>query len=610
MSDASTDAAIPVGETSAGPGAGDIPAGEPVSLLVEEVLQGRGAIFGKSGSGKSNNVSVIVEELLDAGYPACIFDADGEYVSLKEEFEILHVGGDEFCERVVGPEHADALAQLGIDQREPIILDLGGYAEDDADATDDEVTRDEMVRAVTAAFFDRASKAKREGRGVPYLLVAEEIHEYVPQQGGLTPGGAKLVKVAKRGRSRGLGVVGISQRPAAVDKDFITQCDWLCWNRLTWDNDTNVAGRILGSEYKDAVEDLADGEAFLQTDWDEQIRRVQFRRRRTTDLGEAPGLDGAAEVELKETDTSVLDELDTAAAQARTKQQQIDRLREQLKAVREERDDWQERYEDAEYLADVSAEVTSSQLESLFAGAGLEGAEVALETATVEINGDPIEVPEVIRADVLEIREQKRELEDAVAEKDARIEDLEARVDELEQYETIAKRADHLEDLRDDVTELIQRHENVLDLETGGQVEKLQRRIRALEEEKEDLEERIPEEFTEVSELLAHDLVQEVIDEAAAESRYADEHTWDVVTALAGAEYVTVDQVEPYVDVGRSSTNEILRELEEAGIASSEKNRNQTRYRLDEDALRARIDTQRKREEIKRQRKDLRGETS
>ena len=51
------------------------------SLPVVEVLTGRGVVLGKSGSGKSNSASVIVEELLDDGYPVLIVDVDGEQVA-------------------------------------------------------------------------------------------------------------------------------------------------------------------------------------------------------------------------------------------------------------------------------------------------------------------------------------------------------------------------------------------------------------------------------------------------------------------------------------------------------------------------------------------------
>ncbi len=117
-----------------------------------------------------------------------------------------------------------------------------------------------------------------------------------------------LIKIGKRGRKHGLGIVGISQRPADVKKDFITQCDWLLWHRLTWDNDTNVVGRMLDGEYASAVEDLADGEGFLMTDWAE-TERVQFYRKQTFDAGATPGLADFERPELKSVSEELVAEL-------------------------------------------------------------------------------------------------------------------------------------------------------------------------------------------------------------------------------------------------------------------------------------------------------------
>jgi hypothetical protein len=84
-----------------------------------------------------------------------------------------------------------------------------------------------------------------------------------------------------------------------VDKDFITQCDWLAWHRLTWANDTKVVKRVLGGDYADQIEDLNTGESFLVTDWDESIRRVQFRKKHTFDAGATPGFGETRDPDLK-----------------------------------------------------------------------------------------------------------------------------------------------------------------------------------------------------------------------------------------------------------------------------------------------------------------------
>jgi len=266
------------------------------SMPTIEVLTGRGFVTGKSGSGKSNTASVVAEELLAAGAPMLVVDADGEYYGLKESFELLHVGGDDRCDLQVSTAHAERLASVALDRQVPVILDLSGYRDPDEGR--------EVVGAVVEALFARAAEAR-----TPFLLLVEEAHEFIPEGGGLDDVGKTLVRVAKRGRKRGLGVCALSQRPASVSKEYITQCDWLVWHRLTWDNDTAVVSRILGSDAADEVQDLADGEAIVMTDWDGRTTRVRFRRKRTFDAGATPDLGGVETPDLKSVDDDLLADL-------------------------------------------------------------------------------------------------------------------------------------------------------------------------------------------------------------------------------------------------------------------------------------------------------------
>ena len=309
---------IHVADVSEGIG-GDATAepGSPVELPVVDVLTGRSFITGKSGSGKSNTASVVIENLLSNGFPVMIVDTDGEYYGLKEEYEILHAGADDECDIVVSPEHAEKLANLALEQNVPIILDVSGYLEAE--------TANELLLEVVKQLFAKEKRMKK-----PFLLVIEECHEYIPEGGGMDETGKMLIKVGKRGRKHGLGIVGISQRPADVKKDFITQCDWLCWHRLTWDNDTKVVGRILGSKYASAVEDLGDGEAFLMTDWDESIRRIQFHRKETFDAGATPGLDDFERPELKSVSSDLVGELQSISDEQERRESELADLRQEL----------------------------------------------------------------------------------------------------------------------------------------------------------------------------------------------------------------------------------------------------------------------------------------
>ncbi|WP_050032340.1 ATP-binding protein [Halorubrum halophilum] len=352
---------IHVADVSEGIG-GDATAepGSPVELPVVDVLTGRSFITGKSGSGKSNTASVVIENLLDNGFPVMIVDTDGEYYGLKEEYEILHAGADDECDIVVSPEHAEKLATLALEQNVPIILDVSGYLEED--------TANKLILEVVKQLFAKEKRLKK-----PFLLVIEECHEYIPEGGGMDETGKMLIKVGKRGRKHGLGIVGISQRPADVKKDFITQCDWLCWHRLTWDNDTKVVGRILGSKYASAVEDLGDGEAFLMTDWDESIRRIQFHRKQTFDAGATPGLDDFERPELKSVSSDLVGELQSISDEKERRESEIADLKQELEK-RDQRiaelEGELEEARDLSNMADQFAQALLGKAEAPYRGGG------------------------------------------------------------------------------------------------------------------------------------------------------------------------------------------------------------------------------------------------
>jgi hypothetical protein len=247
------------------------------ALPVSDLLTGRGAVFGKSGSGKSNTASVLAEELLEYGLPIVVIDIEGEYWGLTERYDVRYAGTTTDADVAVSIENVDELVSTVLVDNEPLVVDLSGVTDEDA--------MDDFLSSYVSRLFESENQLRK-----PCLLFVEEIHEFLPQTGRAGAFADVLITVAKRGRKRGLGLCGLSQRPAAVDKEFITQCDWIAWHRLTWENDTKVAERILGSAAAKPVSTLEDGEALVMTDWDEALTRVQFKRKRTFDAGRTPDL--------------------------------------------------------------------------------------------------------------------------------------------------------------------------------------------------------------------------------------------------------------------------------------------------------------------------------
>ena len=342
---------ITVADVSDGPGGdADADPGTPVSLPVVELLTGRGFVTGKSGSGKSNTASVLVENLLANNFPVLVVDTDGEYYGLKEEFELLHAGADDECDIQVSPEHAEKIASLALEGNVPIILDVSGYLDEDE--------AKELLLSVARHLFAKEKKLKK-----PFLMLVEEVHEYIPEGGGLDETGKMLIKIGKRGRKHGLGIVGISQRPADVKKDYITQCDWLVWHRLTWNNDTNVVSRIIDAEHASAVEDLGDGEAFLMTDWSESVRRVQFHRKRTFDAGATPGLDDFERPELKSISDDLVSDLREISDEQERRESELADLRQELEKKEQRIRDLESELEEARDLSRMADRFAQAMLQ-------------------------------------------------------------------------------------------------------------------------------------------------------------------------------------------------------------------------------------------------------
>ncbi|MFW5939354.1 MAG: helicase HerA domain-containing protein [Halolamina sp.] len=282
------------------------------SLPVEKLLTGRGFITGKSGSGKSNTASVIVESLLEADHPLFIVDTEGEYYGLKEEYDLLHAGADDNCDVAVDEGDAAILATVVFEHEYPVVLDVSGYFDiEDAKA---------LIERTLAELFRREKEYRK-----PTMLLVEEIQEYLPQQGGSDDLSKLLLRIAKRGRKRGLGMCGLSQRPSAVDKDFITQCDWMIWHRLTWETDVDLVKRILGSKVADEITDLETGEGFLMTDWDEGVEQVKFQKKETFDAGATPSIgEEYEEPEFRPVDPLVVSEFDPGKRHADTGEKTAD----------------------------------------------------------------------------------------------------------------------------------------------------------------------------------------------------------------------------------------------------------------------------------------------
>jgi len=89
-----------------------------------------------------------------------------------------------------------------------------------------------VVNRLATAMFE----LRKVGRIPPLLLVVEEAHTFCPQVGQV--GTSKVFRtLASEGRKFGLGLVIITQRPAKVDKNVLSQCNTQVILKVTNPND-------------------------------------------------------------------------------------------------------------------------------------------------------------------------------------------------------------------------------------------------------------------------------------------------------------------------------------------------------------------------------------
>ncbi len=94
--------------------------------------------------------------------------------------------------------------------------------------------QDVVVARLTKELFDE----RKAGKISPFLLIVEEAHNYCPERGfGTSVSSNMLRTVASEGRKFGMGLCVVSQRPAKVDKNIISQCNTNIILKVTNPND-------------------------------------------------------------------------------------------------------------------------------------------------------------------------------------------------------------------------------------------------------------------------------------------------------------------------------------------------------------------------------------
>ncbi len=280
------------------------------------------AILGKRGSGKTSTARRAVEEMLNAGQQVVVVDTVGVWWGLRSPAAGQESGGYDVV--IFGGEHGDVpLEEKSGKVIAGAVIENGLSAVIDTSLLSKAAARRFLLDFVTTVYHLKARER------TPMHVVFDEADELAPQRP--RPEGAPLLGAmedfVRRGRSRGLGCTLVTQRPAVLNKDVLTQVEVLIAMQMTGPLDVAAidewtkmnADVQTALDVKRTLAGLTPGEGWVWSpSWLGVLQRVKFHRPRTFDSSATPKVgQKRAEPKTRRTiDLTVLGEQITATVEA------------------------------------------------------------------------------------------------------------------------------------------------------------------------------------------------------------------------------------------------------------------------------------------------------
>ncbi|TPL40638.1 DUF87 domain-containing protein [Mesorhizobium sp. B2-4-6] len=252
------------------------------------------AIVGTTGAGKTFAAKGAVERLLDLGRRVLIIDPTGAWYGLRAGadgsaeggYQVLIFGGDH-ADIPISPDAGEAVAEALAGRDVQAIIDTS------------EMTGGEKTKFLTA-FLQKLYALNKAA----LHLVVDEADEICPQNP--MPEERRLSgafdKIVRRGRIKGFRPLMITQRPAVLHKNVLSQIGTLIALKLTSPQDRKaiedwVKGNADAGQARTVMSSLptlARGEGWVWSPADAVLERVTFPPIRTFDSSRTPDAGEAA----------------------------------------------------------------------------------------------------------------------------------------------------------------------------------------------------------------------------------------------------------------------------------------------------------------------------
>lgn len=256
--------------------------------IPDEALDEDIAILGRKGGGKSYTAKGIVERLLDMGRRVLVLDPLGVWAGLRTSADGAHPGypvaifGGLHGDLPLDPAAAEPLARIIARENLPAVIDLS-----------------ELSKSAQQAFLLKFLHELRRANHDALTVVLEEADVFAPQN----PQGddskalhGEIDWIARRGRFKGFRLLTITQRPARLSKDVLTQANMVIMHRLPAPQDRDAAkawvdgngDRDQAKVVFDTLAGLKVGEAWVLAQEPAMLERATFPRIKTLDTSSTP----------------------------------------------------------------------------------------------------------------------------------------------------------------------------------------------------------------------------------------------------------------------------------------------------------------------------------
>lgn len=249
-----------------------------------EVFDRHVAVLGMTGAGKTWMMRAISESLLRGGAQVCIIDPTDVHWGVRltpdqkaSMFEPVIFGG----------RHGDLDLSAGDG---PAVAEAIGTSSTSAIISTAGMTIGER----TGFFTGFATTLLRKNKGALYVVI-DEAHLFMPQGKVPDPQAGKMLSAGNNlvslGRSHGLRITMISQRPAKLHKDSLTQASALFALRMMAPQDRaavkawidDVADPAKGAEIISSLPKLKTGEGWMWAPMLDRLERIKVPRIATYD---------------------------------------------------------------------------------------------------------------------------------------------------------------------------------------------------------------------------------------------------------------------------------------------------------------------------------------